>query len=162
MNNYFRGTKDTPHHISVGAVLLDDIGKIGCHFYGPSVRSYPENVYMLMHETIEQNESLEQTLTRGLKEEFSAKADLIRYVGSIVSQYPNQGVSMEKTVLYFLCRMTSIDEKRDLNDPENVSEIRWMHLDNLIEIMKKQGKTHPDFDESKILWDVKNMYGRLR
>jgi 8-oxo-dGTP pyrophosphatase MutT (NUDIX family) len=158
MTNYFQGTKDTPHHISIGAVLLNDQGKVGVHYYGTSpIRNYPPNFYTLMHESIEPNETLEQALARGLREEFSVEATLDRYVGSMVVCYTIQGVKIEKTVLYFLCHLTSI-KQRDLSDPEAVSEIRWVDIDELIDIMKEQGKRSAGDDESKILEDVKNFY----
>ncbi len=160
MNNYFVGTKETPHHISVGAILVNNEHKIACHYYGETtIRKYPQNFYTLMHETLEINETLEQTLERGLKEEFSMRGEIGRYVGSLVVGYSAQDVRVEKTVLYFLCRLVSIDDVRDFSDPETVSEIKWMGIDELIEIMEKQGQLHgASADESKILRDVKKYY----
>jgi len=159
MKNYFCGSNKTPHHISIGAVLMNNEGEIACHYYKEStIRKYPPNFYTLMHESIETNETLEQTLSRGLREEFSMKAELKRYVGSLIVNYTNQDVLVEKTVLYFLCKLTDT-MKRDLSDPEASSELKWMNIDDLISIMKKQGELHgASSDESKILEDVKKYY----
>jgi hypothetical protein len=61
---------------------------------------------------------------------------------------------MEKTTLYFLCDFVSIDpSKRSTNDPESVSEIRWMKPQDLVIKMKEQGRRsgREDIDESKVL-----------
>jgi len=160
MENYFRGTKETPHHISVGAVLINKKNEVACHYYEEQkIRKYPPNFYTLMHESIETNETLEQTLARGLQEEFSMKGSLERYVGSLVVGYSIQDIHVEKTVLYFLCKLASIDEVRDLTDPETVGVIKWMNIDELIDIMKKQGEAYgSSSDEFKILEDVKKYY----
>ncbi len=160
MNNYFRGSGETPHHISVGAVLLNNEHKVACHYYAePLIRKYPPNFYTLMHESIEINETLEQTLARGLEEEFSMSATLERYVGSLIVEYSAGEIRVEKTVLYFLCKVLSIDEIRDTTDPESVGEIKWMDIDELIVIMKKQGEQYGNSsDESKILESVKAYY----
>ena len=154
MNNPYKGTRENPHHISVGVILINDKNEIACHFYGEQhIRNYPKNFYTLLHETPEANETLEDTAMRGLREEYSMTGTLGHYVGSIVSRFDFEGVGVEKTVLYFLCKLTSID-KRDLTDPESISEIKWMNIDELIAIMKTQGED----DESKILEDVKKFY----
>ncbi len=137
---------------------MNDKNEVACHFYGtPSIRKYPENFYTLMHETIEPNESLEEVLARGLKEEFSMEAALVRYVGSLAVRMGSEQ-RIEKTVVYFLCRHVAT-HARNVTDPEAVSEIRWVNIDNLVEIMKEQGKKYgPASDESKILIDVRKSY----
>ncbi len=152
--NPFRGTEESPHHISVGVILMNDKNKIACHYFAdPKIRNYPKNFYTLLHETVEAGESLEKTVERGLKEEYSMIGIFGHYVGSIVSHFNIKDVSVEKTVLYFVCTLTCI-ENRDLSDPESASEIKWMDIDELIEVMKRQGED----DESKILEDVKKFY----
>lgn len=152
--NPYKGTKEHPHHISVGVILVNSENEVACHYYGEqTIRNYPKNFYTLLHESLEANENLEDAVTRGLKEEYSMKGTLERYVGSIVTWFDRDGSKVEKTVLYFLSRLLSIDE-RDLSDPESISEIKWMNIDELISIMKTQGED----DESKILEDVKKFY----
>lgn len=60
---------------------------------------------------------------------------------------------MEKTTLYFLCDLVSIDQSKRHNDPEGKSELRWLASTELIPIMKEQGKRlgREDVDESTIL-----------
>lgn len=159
MKNYFCGSPETPHHISVGAVLINEEGEVACHYYEePKIRKYPPNFYTLMHESIEQGESLEKTLARGLMEEFSMEADLKRYVGSLSVGYTAQDVFVEKTVLYFLCQLTNV-LARNTSDPESISQIKWLDIHELILIMKKQGELYgTSSDESKILEDVERYY----
>lgn len=152
--NLYKGTKEYPHHISVGVILINDKNEVACHFYEDQrIRNYPPNFYTLLHESPEENETLEDTAIRGLREEYSMIGTLERYVGSLVSWFDLEGARAERTVLYFLCKLTSIEE-RDLSDSESISEIKWINIDELVTIMKTQGED----DESKILEDVKKFY----
>lgn len=153
MNSY-KGTKEYPHHISVGVILINIRNEVACHFYKEQrIRNYPKDFYTLLHESPEEHQSFEETVKRGLLEEYSMTGTLDHYVGSLVSWFELEGVRVERTVLYFLCKLISISE-RDLTDPESASEIVWMNIDELISIMKTQGED----DESKILEDVKKFY----
>lgn len=152
--NPYKGTKEYPHHISVGVILINDKNEVACHFYEDQrIRNYPQNFYTLLHESPEGNEALGDTAMRGLREEYSMTGTLEHYVGSLVSWFDLDGDRAERTVLYFLCKLKSIEE-RDLSDPESISEIKWMNIDELVTIMKTQGED----DESKILEDVKKFY----
>jgi hypothetical protein len=165
MNNYFQGKQNSPYHISIGAVVRNNEGKICCHYFDeithPTVGTL-SNFYLLMRETIEPNEKIEECLARGLMEEFGIKATLNSFVGSIVSHFPvmvdsvDTGVVMEKTTLYFLCDFISIDESHrnsSEDDPEAKSKINWMDPQELIIKMKEQGKRlgREDMDESAVI-----------
>jgi len=165
MNNYFQGTKNSPYHISIGAVVRNTEGKICCHYFNEltySTIGTLSNLYLLMRETIEPNEKIEECLARGLMEEFGMKASLNSFVGSIVSHFPvmvdslDTGVVMEKNTLYFLCDFVSIDESHrnsEEGDIEAKSEIKWMDPEDLIIKMKEQGKRlgREDADESSVI-----------
>ncbi len=152
--NPYRATKEYPYHISVGVVLVNDKNEVACHFYEEQkIRYYPKNFYTLMHESLEAGETLEDAAMRGLKEEYSMTGSMGHFIGSLVTRYEWNGVMVEKTVPYFLCKLISIQE-RNLADPEAISEIKWMNIDELISIMETQGED----DESKILKDVKKFY----
>ncbi len=156
-NNYFGHTSENPYHLSVGAVVKNSKGEVCCHYFDKFLhKSFGEfeNFYLLMRETPEPGETLEETLKRGLLEEFGMEATLNRYIGSIVSHFPKKEKMIEKTTLYFLCDFISLDEsKRDRNDPEASSEIRWLTPSELILKMKEQGERleRTDADESVIL-----------
>ena len=162
MNNYYVGINYCPHHMSVGAILLNKENKVACHYYEKTIRTYPEKFYTLMHETVELGETLEDALHRGLEEEFSAKGEIVSYVGSLVVYGKMKESMVEKTVLYFVCNLTSVSKDRSTEGEENSSEIKWMDIDELIVIMKKQGEKHsPSADESKILIDVKKYFIKI-
>lgn len=165
MKNYFQGTVENPYHISIGAIVKNSEGKIACHYFETitykSIGTM-ENIFLLMRETIEINETIESCLARGLLEEFGMKADLKSYVGSIVSKFPIRGtdVFVEKTTLYFLCDFVSIDESlRKPFDIEATSRIQWLSADDLIMRMKEQTQRYQreDGDESSVLERVKNL-----
>jgi len=119
-----------------------------------------DDLYILLRETIEPNETIEQCLKRGLEEEFGAQGNLKSYLGSIVTHFPfvKDGPIVEKTTLYFLCELISIDEsKRKKDDPESSSEIKWLDPSFLILKMKEQRTRfkREDVDESVILERVR-------
>ncbi|MFA6270181.1 MAG: NUDIX hydrolase [Candidatus Paceibacterota bacterium] len=163
MQNYFQGNSKHPQHISVGAILLNEKNEICCHHFDPQNVDFTgywrdQNIdsefYILMRETVEPNETLEETLHRGLKEEFGAEAELVDYVGSIESHFQSKGVTIEKTTLYFICKLKNQDAaKRSTGDVEFESQIEWQTAEFLIPKMQAQslkyGRT--DIDESKIL-----------
>ena len=165
MKNYFQGTVENPYHISIGAIVKNDEGKIACHYFETVTHKSigtMENIFLLMRETIETNETIESCLARGLLEEFGMKADLKSYVGSIVSKFKIRGtdVIMEKTTLYFLCDFVSIDESlRKASDIEATSIIQWLPVDDLIIRMREQTQRYKrdDADESSIIERVKNL-----
>lgn len=156
-SNYFQGTIQNPYHISIGAVVRNDRGEICCHYFEHFSHAgfgAFEHFYLLMRETIEPGETIEDCLSRGLREEFGIQAKLRSYIGSIVSHFPREHTEIEKTTLYFLCDLVSFDEsQRKADDPEAGSAIVWLPLSALILKMKEQGARigREDVDESAIL-----------
>jgi len=82
-SHYFQGNKEHPQHISVGGIVVNDQKQICAHkFHEDQLAPYLEgenigaDVYLLMRETVDPNESLENAFHRGLMEEFGIKAKL--------------------------------------------------------------------------------------
>lgn len=156
--NYFQAAGNNPYHVSVGALVINDKGEVGCHYFKkfshPEMGTF-EDMYLLMRETIHPNETIEDCLKRGLMEEFGATANLQSYIGSIISHYKKRDLDVQKTTLYFLCKLTSLDDaKRSLNDAEEKqTTVMWIKPDILLEKMIEQGKRlkREDADESVIL-----------
>lgn len=163
--NYFQGNKDHPQHISVGAVMRNGEGLIRVHHFPKEMASgFWKSVgvtdfYILMRKTIEQNETLEHALARGLQEEFNAVARLDDYLGAIVSTaYDQRDAAVtypfQKTTLYFLCTYEKdAGVVRDMSDAEGQSELEWRSAEELIPIMRAQKEAfgRDDVDESAIL-----------
>jgi hypothetical protein len=152
--NIFHHTPESPAHISVGAVVFNDQGQILVHYWQHIPKEViafeGEDVYLLMRESLEANESLEQAVHRGLMEEFGTTAEIVRYLGPIISNPPH----FQKTTLYFLCRLINFDpEQRIEDDVEGGSELKFMELEPVIQRMQEQGKQYQrdDIDESTIL-----------
>ncbi|MEK7118086.1 MAG: NUDIX domain-containing protein [Patescibacteria group bacterium] len=161
---YFQGHASHPQHVSVGGVLVNKKGEVCCHhFYTKGLKGYWaeqkfDDAYLLMRKTIEPNETLEHALHRGLQEEFGATGEFVDYVGSIKGAFMHKGVEIEKTTLYFLCKLVDQDLlSRAADDDETQSVIEWQTPDYLISRMKAQaikyGRT--DVDESSILERLK-------
>lgn len=153
MKNYFNAEHGVNNkHLSVGAVLYNDEGKVLVHHH--TADRWPEkykhfgNLYVLMRESLEQREVLEDALARGLMEEFGAVGEIEHFLGSIIAEdiwseeFVKEDINPEmvqKTTLYFLVKLVSIDESKRLKgDPESGSELLWMSIDEIIEEQKIQ------------------------
>lgn len=161
---YFQGHSLHPQHVSVGGILMNEKGEVCCHhFHTKGLKGYWaeqkfDDAYLLMRETIEPNETLEHALHRGLQEEFGATGEFVDYIGSIKSLFTHKGVEVEKTTLYFLCKLVSQNLlHRAKDDDETQSIVEWQTPGYLIPRMKAQttkyGRT--DVDESSILERLK-------
>ena len=117
------------------------------------------DAYLLMRETLEPGETLEEALTRGLMEEFGASVEIKDYIGSIQSHFKDKDsdVEVEKTTLYFLCTSIHQDLSKRSGDIESKTVLEWHTPDFLIPKIREQsvryGRT--DVDESRILERLK-------
>ena len=161
MRSLFQHREGSPFHISVGAVVINDAGKILTHKRTqkttPAQFLYTidglEEVYTLMRESLEENESLESATLRGVREEFGIEGKIEKYLGSYVGTIvPEKGVPYEKTTLYFSVQVINQGE-RPMDDGEAHSELLWVDPKDLIEKMIYQGANtiRTDIDESKIV-----------
>lgn len=136
----FQAKPNKPFHLSAGAIVLDDSGKVLCH-YCKKLRG-GENIYILMRETVEDDANIFDTVHRGLMEEFGAEAEIQNYIDSLIAEDKwfgeiDQTTLVQKTTIYFLCKLKSIDDNLRLKDhPEFGSEIVRMDIDELTEKMK--------------------------
>lgn len=159
MKKLFQHSEDNHFHISVGAILEKD-GKILTHHvfkkdmpekWQPLLGGLGE-AYTLMRESLENNESLEAAVTRGLAEEFGAKGEIIRFLGTVVAELPFAG-GFEKTTLYFQVRCTELGE-RPKDDDESFTTLEWLTPVELLSYLQKQAAltdTPPDLQEAKIV-----------
>lgn len=168
MATYYQGNQNHPQHLSIGAVLINDKDEICCHhFVNDILRDYrPDfnmnDFYILMRETPEPGEIIENVVHRGLLEEFGAEAQIVDYLGSIKSNFKSNEVTVEKTTIYFLCKLVNQDFSRRSGDIESKSNLEWHTADFLIPKMKEQSKKYnrTDIDESEILERFKNIEKR--
>jgi hypothetical protein len=148
---FFQARHSQPYHLSIGAVLFDQHGRIACHHFEDIFGI--KDVYILMRESMENDETIHMTLARGLKEEFGATAKPIAFLGCISGLLKDR-FSFEKTTLYVACQLTEWDPNtRDSNDPESKSIIEWHDPEKLISIMQEQGirLNRIDADESEMI-----------
>jgi len=162
MKNIFSGKKEYPFHLSIGAVLVNERGQIACHFFKKQQLDFESegrsDLYLLMRETPQDNESILDTINRGLLEEFGAKGEVVHFIGAINAWFPGvtTGIKIHKTTLYFLVHLSDIDpSKREPNAVESRSDILWFEPEELINLFKEQGSKYErtDLDESKIIED---------
>ena len=150
---FFQASQESPYHLSVGAVLFDHSGRIACHHFKEILGH--KDIYILMRESMEDNETLLMTLHRGLKEEFGATAQPVAFLGCLSGYLPDPRLSFDKTTLYIACQLIDWNpEDRELDDPEASSTIEWLEPDVLISLMQQQGiRFHHrvDADESEMI-----------
>ena len=170
----FKSKKETPFHLSVGAVLFDEQHNIACHHFqkqGGAKDLFTkhkingvDDLYILMRETLEPGESIEAAVHRGLQEEFGATGEIVTFIGSIKSQWPNVygNFTGYKTTIYFLVQAIDADESQRLaDDPESVSKVEWLPIDELIERIDEQAPAftdRSDFDEREVLEHAKTYF----
>ncbi|MGH7890589.1 MAG: NUDIX domain-containing protein [Thermodesulfobacteriota bacterium] len=150
---FFQASQQQPYHLSIGAVLFDQSGRIACHHFNEILGH--KDIYILMRESMEDNESPLITLHRGLKEEFGATAQPVAFLGSLSGYLPDPRLPFEKTTLYIACQLMQWNpEARDLTDPEAGSAIEWLEPATLISLMERQGvrfQHRADADESEMI-----------
>lgn len=150
---FFQAKQSQPYHLSIGAVLFDEEGRIACHHF-KEVRGY-KDIYILMRESMEDGEPPLETMHRGLREEFGATAQPIAFIGCLSGYLPDLLLPFEKTTLYIVCKVIDWDPaKRDLADPEAASTIEWIEPEVLIQLMQEQGirfNHRADADESEMV-----------
>jgi isopentenyldiphosphate isomerase len=164
MTKLFQHSPDNPFHISVGVLLVNEQGEILVHKaraadMDPEYRyklGGLDEAYILMRESLENGETLEQGVARGLQEEFGVEGNIERYLGSL--QFEVEG--FEKITLFFQVSFVKQD-KRLAGDAEGFTELVWMEPKVLVEHMRDQGAraTRKDLDESKIV-EAYIKYGR--
>lgn len=153
MSGYFTSTKESPYHLSVGAVVVNNEGKFLCHHY-KHFGGQEYDAYLLMKETAHPGESVEQTLDRGLLEEFGAKGKITAYLGSLVTILPRGDISTQKTTLYFLVEFLEKDEALRSDEDKDQSIVEWQDAEFLIQKMKEQTKHfngRQTMDESEVI-----------
>ncbi len=148
---FFQASQKQPYHLSVGAVLFNAEGKVACHHFKEILGH--KDIYILMRESMENDETPLETLHRGLKEEFGATAEPIVFLGCLSGPVSDPSLAFEKTTLYISCKLIQMGE-RDSADPESSSDIEWLEPDTLISILQKQGarfQHRVDADESEMI-----------
>lgn len=125
----FMGTTVNPFHLSVGAIVRDA--------QGAYVLFRKDGLHAFMTETVENGESLEDAVARGLTEEMGGSARLIRYCGSTVLDVTDYRGTWQKTVLWFECALIARGGPSDIPDWEIVhladlsglttNDSRWPH-----------------------------------
>ncbi len=170
MKDFFVQSVESPTHISVAAVMRNDGGRLLCHFFKkedlPDESEGKSDLYLLMRESIHRNEALEAAVHRGLMEEYGAEGEVVDYLGSIVSHFPcsnDISVSIEKTVLYFLVDLISLDEsKREVGAVESRSILVWLTPSELLAKNIEQGARHTrtDINDAKIIQSYIERYAK--
>ncbi len=158
MKNYFRATPNNPFHLSIGAIIFNnDYSKVLCHYIKKI--GHVTDIYVLMRESIEPNETFADALFRGAKEEFGAEIEVLDFAGTILSVDKwfgeiDKETEVEKTTLYFVCKLINQDNSKrvDDNTAESKSKLVWLTPDDLISKQKEQFEKYgvTNIDERKV------------
>lgn len=133
-----RGNSTNPHHLSIGAVILEDKKVI--------LLKKGIGIYTLPRETMYSQESLEETLIRGVEAEIGIIVKVEKYIGALITHFPRlDNTLVEKTTLYFLVSKISESVKDQTEDEKN-DEVVSLDINEAIEILKSE-----ENEEYKIL-----------
>lgn len=136
-HNIFQGDAHWPFHLSVGVVAVDEHGRIGVHHF--KERFGLSNVYTLVSETVEGNETLQAAALRGLREEFGAEAKIVGYLGSQTSNFSVDDLVIHKSTEYLVADVVRWDvDHRDHADNTRTSSIEWYETPELTRILQEQ------------------------
>lgn len=159
MNPLFQGQVGAPYHLSVGAVVVNNMRLVACRHHDKDEHGRPVDGYILMRESVEENETVEEAVKRGLKEEFGIEARILEFLGPVISHYDYQDQKVEKTTLFFLCEFKKVVES-PITDFENSVPLEWCEIDFLIEKQHAQAKqlNRDDIDDSLALERAKPFF----
>lgn len=155
----FVGKTDHPQHVSVGALVVNEEGKICCHKFSKEYlrensqlfKDIKTNMYLLMRETLKNGEILEDAVIRGCEEEFGMDVEILDYLGSIQGYFSVRDVEIQKTTIYFICRMNSQDDSKREDGMEGESELLWLTPQELLDRYVDQKDLGYVVDESEII-----------
>jgi len=152
--NYYTYKIGLPNHLSVGGLVVREDGQIAVNRF-QDIEGY-KDIALLMRETLEPNERLEEAVHRGLAEEFGMRGVIISYLGNISCRLflKRKRFEIEKTTLYYYLTYLSHDaELRAEEDRRFGGELEWHDPVELIDIMRMQASrvNRPDVDESQIV-----------
>lgn len=137
----FRSTASRPYHLSCGAVIFDNKGRILAeHYrqlsYDRSSRIFA-NVYRLLTETMEPGESPEACVARGAREELGVTINVLGFLGSQSNLITIAGEKVEKTTIYFCCQLAGLESETNKLFRSSAGSYRgvWIEPDLLISEM---------------------------
>jgi hypothetical protein len=145
MPTIYQGYDGHPYHFSVGAILRRADGAVCFHHFvkgdlglvGYWIEEGVDDMFLLMRETLEPGEGLEEAVHRGLMEEFGATGKIVDYIGSFVGHFRHKGVLVEKTTPYFIVDMETQDSaKRTGKGIEVHTRVEWHDPVTMIPLMK--------------------------
>lgn len=139
MAGIFKATKENPYHLSVVVVPTDDAGNVACHYYPRkgwrNTRESWEDVFLLLSETVEPDETLADAVSRGLREELSAQGEPEVFLGSHSVSVPSRWGTYQKTLLFFRVRVRS---GRAMRSKELGAKVILLPPDELLIRMRAQ------------------------
>lgn len=168
MDKFYQHSLPQPFHLSVGAVLFNEQGKICVHhFFAEKIPEHqrfaagglPE-FYYLMRESLEGDESLQTAVHRGLKEEFGAEGTIEKYLGSTVYEIVTPMKKFEKTTVYHAVRLKELGP-REIYDEESETVMEWHEPRELLALFREQAQKtdRPELNETSIIERFIAIYG---
>ncbi len=137
-NFQIKGDFNNPYHLSIGSVVLNKTNV--------TLLKKSDGSYTLPRETMYSQESLEESLIRGVQEEIGIVVKIEKFLGSLITHFKRlDGSDIEKTTIYFL--VNKIDESsKNRENGEAEDEIVQMKIAEAMSLLRKQNN-----EEYKIL-----------
>ena len=89
---------------------------------------------------VETNESLEETAAREVFEETGLEGEVVTKLGEINYSFRVGNERIRKTVHHYLLREISGQLNADGDPTGEVLEVRWFHLDELVEVLAHENE----------------------
>jgi hypothetical protein len=145
MENYYAWNEEHKVHLSVGAVLVNEEGKLLVMYLART-----DAKYFFPTKTHELGRSLEASLDL-IPEKIGLNFTINKFIGTTQGEFLVPGDErVMKTTLWYLC--TPGDEVvRDPEQRDIDAELRWMSSEELDPIFAEQANISSDYDQRPVL-----------
>lgn len=146
----------------VGAIIVDNVDRVLLITNSKWKTDAGEDVYVVPGGEIQDNETVEEALTREIKEELGIEIDILYRVPGEKEKPSGGDFTIEKErIIIFIDFFAQARSKNIIADPREVKKILWEHTaEQLIELQQKNllhmGNTMKGFLEKYIEWKKQN------
>jgi ADP-ribose pyrophosphatase YjhB (NUDIX family) len=171
-SDLYYAKKSGDPHLSVGVVLVDDLDPDRARvafLYSPPELENPWGIRdfkCLIHETVDDEESLPRAVHRGMEEEMGVRGSIVKMLTTMVVRLSYRDMVINKATVYHLAQATELGGPREMGDIEGHLPIVWQPFDEAIDEQTRQAirpdlVNRPDLHEREPLILAQRHLARL-